>query len=242
MAQTSRSDPAIGGAVPTQLTHVAMGRRHRAVKDLSRAIDLNPNLADAHYHRGMAYRDMGRMDRALKDFGAAIELGRRDSASPSTPGESPTSTSAHTRPRSATSTPCWDSTPTTPRRSGAGASPWAAWAVTTRRSGTSTGPWSSTQATPRPWRPGGWPTPAWSSTEPAIEDYSRVLDLDPRDTAVLYSRGIARMYVARFESAVEDFEAIIGIEPGNGAARAARGLAREALGTQGGAGEGQAAR
>ena len=49
------------------------------------------------------------------------------------------------------------------------------------------------------------------------------------------------MYVARFESAIEDFEAIIGIEPGNGAAQAARGLAREALGTQGGAGEGQAA-
>ena len=50
------------------------------------------------------------------------------------------------------------------------------------------------------------------------------------------------MYVARFESAVEDFEAIIGIEPDNAAARAAGGLAREALGTQGGAGAGQAAR
>ena len=53
-----------------------MGKRHRAVKDLSRAIDLNPNLADAHYHRGMAYRDMGRMDRAVRDFGAAVELER----------------------------------------------------------------------------------------------------------------------------------------------------------------------
>ena len=50
------------------------------------------------------------------------------------------------------------------------------------------------------------------------------------------------MYVALFESAIEDFEAIIGIEPGNGASRAARGLACEALGTQGSAGEGQAAR
>ena len=46
------------------------------MKDLSRAIDLNPNLTDAHYHSGMAYRDMGRMDRALRDFGAAIELER----------------------------------------------------------------------------------------------------------------------------------------------------------------------
>ena len=58
--------------------------------------------------------------------------------------------------------------------------------------------------------------------ELAIEDYTRVLDLDPRDTAVLYSRGIVRMYVARFESAVEDFEAIIGLEPDNAAAQAAR--------------------
>ena len=125
---------------------------------------------------------------------------------------------------------------------GAGASPWAAWAATTRRSGTSNGPWSSTPATPRPWRPGGWPHASQERHELAIEDYSRVIDLDPRNRDVLYSRGIARMYVARFESAVEDFEAIIGIEPGNAAARAARGLAREALGKRGGAGEGQAAR
>ena len=76
--------------------------------------------------------------------------------------------------------------------------------------------------------------------ELAIEDYTGVLALDPRNRDVLYSRGIARMYAARFESAVEDFEAIIGIEPGNAAARAARGLAREALGTQGGEGEGKA--
>ena len=41
----------------------------------------------------------------------------RGTASPSTPGESPTSTWEHTRPRWATSTPCWGSTPTTPRRS-----------------------------------------------------------------------------------------------------------------------------
>ena len=68
------------------------------------------------------------------------------------------------------------------------------------------------------------------------------MDLDPRNRDVLYSRGIARMYAARFESAIEDFEAIIGIEPGHAAARGARELAREALGMRGGAGEGEAAR
>ena len=69
-----------------------------------------------------------------------------------------------------------------------------------------------------------------------------MIDLDPRNRDVLYSRGIARMYAARFESAIEDFEAILGIEPGHAAARGARGLARETLEMRGGAGEGQAAR
>ena len=49
------------------------------------------------------------------------------------------------------------------------------------------------------------------------------------DVAAVSSRGIARMYAARFESAIEDFEAILGIEPGHAAARGARELARETL-------------
>ena len=40
--------------------------------------------------------------------------------------------------------------------------------------------------------------------ELAIEDYTRVIDLDPWNRDILYSRGIARMYVARYESAIED--------------------------------------
>ena len=76
--------------------------------------------------------------------------------------------------------------------------------------------------------------------ELAIEDYSRVIDLDPRNRHVLYNRGIARMYAARFESAIEDFNAVIEIDSHNAPARGARELAREALGARGG--EGRAAR
>ena len=52
MAQTSRSDPAIGGAVPTLLTYAEMGNPRRALEDLDRAIELDPQEATARYERG----------------------------------------------------------------------------------------------------------------------------------------------------------------------------------------------
>ena len=160
----------------------------------------------------------------------------RGTASPSTPGESPTSTWEHTRPRWATSTPCWGSTPTTPRRSaGQGRRPGQPGPL--RRGGRGLRPVPGARPRQRrgPRGQGAGPH-SLERHELAIEDYSRVLDTDPRNRDVLYSRGIARLYAARFESAIEDFDAIIGIEPGHAAARGARELAREALGMQGGAG------
>lgn len=45
-----------------------------AIKDYTKAIELNPRYADAHYNRGIAYDDKGEYDRAIKDYTKAIEL------------------------------------------------------------------------------------------------------------------------------------------------------------------------
>ena len=211
------------------------------MKDLSRAIDLNPNLADARYHRGMAYRDMGRMDRALRDFDAAIELEERFGLafyargitrvkSGSTRGRGRRlRRRAGTRPRQRLGAPG--------RGVALGSLGRYDEAVRDFDRSLELDPGNAEALGAR-----GLAHASLERHELAIEDYTRVLDLDPRNRNVLYSRGIARMYAARFESAIEDFEAILGIEPGHAAARGARGLAREALEMRGGAGEGQAAR
>ena len=64
----------------------------------------------------------------------------------------------------------------------------------------------------------------------AIEDYSRVIDLEPGNTAVLYGWGLARMSLDRHERAIEDLNAIIRVDPDNVAAYTGMGFARTALG------------
>ena len=56
MAQTSWSDPAIGGAVPTHSSRVELGDLARAIKDFDAAIEMDPNEAGPHYNRGCAPR------------------------------------------------------------------------------------------------------------------------------------------------------------------------------------------
>src|SRR6266446_1175590 len=46
----------------------------RAISDLSEAIRLNPNSADAHRNRGIAYRAEGDLNRAIADHTQAIRL------------------------------------------------------------------------------------------------------------------------------------------------------------------------
>jgi tetratricopeptide (TPR) repeat protein len=44
------------------------------VDGVSKAIDLNPNLALAYAARGLAYEHKGDRDRAIADYSKAIEL------------------------------------------------------------------------------------------------------------------------------------------------------------------------
>ena len=191
-----------------------------------------PNLADARYHRGMAYRDMGRMDRALRDFDAAIEVrprllrqGNHQRQPRRTRGRAGRlRRRAGARPRQRLGAP---------RGRGVALGSLGRYdeAVGDFDRSLELDPGIAEALAAR-----GLAHSSLERHELAIEDYSRVLDTDPRNRDVLYSRGIARLYAARFESAIEDFDAIIGIEPGHAAARGARELAREALGMQGGAG------
>ena len=50
------------------------GRHQEAVAALDRAIQTIPNLAEAHYHRGLAYRRSNQNDRALTDLSRALEI------------------------------------------------------------------------------------------------------------------------------------------------------------------------
>jgi tetratricopeptide (TPR) repeat protein len=46
----------------------------RAIEDYNKAIQLNPNLAEAYYNRGVAYDDKGQYNEAIKDFDEAIRI------------------------------------------------------------------------------------------------------------------------------------------------------------------------
>ena len=45
-----------------------------AVRDISKAIELNPNLAEAYNNRGLAYNNLGKYNEAIIDLDKAIEL------------------------------------------------------------------------------------------------------------------------------------------------------------------------
>ena len=46
----------------------------KAIEHFSRAIELMPNLVEAHNERGLAYGEIGEYDRAIEDFNIAIRL------------------------------------------------------------------------------------------------------------------------------------------------------------------------
>lgn len=55
---------------------MALGRNEEAVIPLRRAIQLDPNHADAHYNLGEAYQFLGQKEKSLEAFKIAISLNR----------------------------------------------------------------------------------------------------------------------------------------------------------------------
>lgn len=55
------------------------GDPDRAITDCSKAIRLDPKLANAHLNRGKAYSDKGDFDRAIADYNRATELNPKSS-------------------------------------------------------------------------------------------------------------------------------------------------------------------
>ncbi|MDR1837380.1 MAG: tetratricopeptide repeat protein [Treponema sp.] len=52
----------------------AAGRFDEAIAELTQAIRLDPNLAEAYYNRGNAYHLKGDYDRAIADYEAALRI------------------------------------------------------------------------------------------------------------------------------------------------------------------------
>jgi Flp pilus assembly protein TadD len=55
-----------------------LGNRWQAVRDYSRAIELNPNDAEAYCGRGLAYDTLGNSRQALEDLKIAAGLGSKN--------------------------------------------------------------------------------------------------------------------------------------------------------------------
>ncbi len=50
------------------------GHKQEAVKEYSKAIELDPSFASAYHNRGILYNDLGEYPKSLKDYSKAIEL------------------------------------------------------------------------------------------------------------------------------------------------------------------------
>ena len=52
----------------------AEGRLDKAIEDYTKAIELNPQHANAYHNRGLAWSKKGDRDKAIEDYNKAIEL------------------------------------------------------------------------------------------------------------------------------------------------------------------------
>ena len=57
------------------IAYGALGNFNKAVSDTTKAIELNPNFANAYYIRGIIYQELGETAKAQADFAKAKELG-----------------------------------------------------------------------------------------------------------------------------------------------------------------------
>lgn len=55
-----------------------LGQNERAIQDFNKAIEFNPNLAEAYNNRGIAYAQLGNFKQAISDVSKAIELDPND--------------------------------------------------------------------------------------------------------------------------------------------------------------------
>ena len=58
--------------------HSRNGSYEMAIADYNKAIELDPNLADAHYDRGYSFYELGSLEEAIRDLSRAIELNPDD--------------------------------------------------------------------------------------------------------------------------------------------------------------------
>jgi len=65
-----------------QLGNVMMSRRDSAaaIVDYAKAIETNPQLAEAHYRLGLAYDRIGEKEKASREFATHEELDRQQAA------------------------------------------------------------------------------------------------------------------------------------------------------------------
>ena len=56
------------------VAYAKLGNYGRAIEDYDRAIEINPQCADAYYNRGAAYAKLGNYRRAIEDYDRAIEI------------------------------------------------------------------------------------------------------------------------------------------------------------------------
>ena len=126
--------------------------------------------------------------------------------------------------------PPWSSTRTTPAPCTAGAWLAATSGGPPTRSRTSTGRCASTPGNLEALAARGAAHDNLGQYDRAIEDFSRVIVIDPDDSRVRFARGVARMRLGANEEAIEDFSAILKVNPDEIGALYARAVARQWLG------------
>lgn len=62
------------------LAYSEIGRDDRAIKDLNRAIEIDPEFARAYLNRGLVYRHRGNYTKAIEDYTRVIELSPKSAA------------------------------------------------------------------------------------------------------------------------------------------------------------------
>jgi tetratricopeptide (TPR) repeat protein len=53
------------------------GQLDQAISDFTKALEINPRLAEAYYNRGIVYSEKGQLDQAISDFTKALEINPR---------------------------------------------------------------------------------------------------------------------------------------------------------------------